>query len=82
MHNRQFVKERDAAFENDDLEWAAKMIPNASSPYVVTMAFHKARMHALNVSEDKRRASMVWLAERGLTDSLGVPVKADDPLPT
>jgi hypothetical protein len=76
-----FVKERDAAMEADDLEWAAKMMPDASSPIVIEMGFHKARIQVLSVSEQKRRESMKWLADRGLTDQFGSPVHHDDPLP-
>jgi|GEM_PF-3605717 len=82
--NRQledFVRERDAAFEADDISWAEQMLPNASSPRVVEMAFHKSRMQVISVSNEKRRASMKWLADRGLRDHFGEPVQHDDPLP-
>lgn len=78
----EFVRERNAAMESDDVSWAAKMLPNASSPEVVEIAFHKARMQCLDVSESKRRASLNWLADRGLNDLMGAPVRHDDPLPT
>lgn len=77
----EFVRFRDAAMENDDICWAKQMLPNASSPHVVEMAFHKARISILTVSDKKRRESMKWLADRGLTDLLGRPVRHDDPLP-
>ncbi len=78
---KEFVKERDAAFEADDISWARRMLPNASSPRVVEMAFHKGRMQTVSVSNEKRRASMKWLADRGLRDHFGEPVQHDDPLP-
>ncbi len=78
---KEFVKERDAAFEADDISWARRMLPNASSPHVVEMAFHKSRMQVISVSNEKRRASMKWLADRGLRDHFGEPIQHDDPLP-
>lgn len=77
----EYVRRRDAAMEADDISWAAKMLPDATSHEAVEMAFHKARMQTLSVSEKKRRESMTWLADRGLTDFMGVPVRHDDPLP-
>lgn len=78
----EFVRERDVAMETDDIFWAAKMLPDASSPNVVEIAFHKARMQTLSVSENKRRESLKWLADRGLNDLMGAPVRHNDPLPT
>lgn len=75
------IAARDAAFERGDLKWAAAQMPGSSSPKVVEMAFHKARMECLNVSDEKRRESLAWLADRGLTDMGGRPVRHDDPLP-
>jgi hypothetical protein len=76
---KSFEARRDAAMERDDLTWAAKMLPNASSPRVVEMAFHKARLETLSVSDAKRRASLQWLRERGLTRLSGEPLPDDIP---
>lgn len=76
-----FLRERDAAFEADDISWAERMLPNGVSPKVVEMAFHKGRMQTVSVSISKRRASMTWLADRSLGDMSGKPVRHDDPLP-
>lgn len=78
----QWIADRDAAFASDDLTWAAKMLPNASSPYVVEMAFHKARYDCIAASDLKRRESQTWLADRQLTRIIGGPVvQHNDPLP-
>lgn len=77
----RMIQERNAAFEADDIGWAAKMMPGASSPLAVEAAFHKARMQVLTVSAEKRRESINWLAEKGIKDALGQPVKHGDPLP-
>ena len=79
-NHRTWRRRRNKAFENDDLSWAREMLPGASSPYVVEMAFHKARIACMDVSDKKRRESIKWLADRGLGDALGRPVRHDDPL--
>lgn len=78
---KEMVAERNAAFERDDIAWAARMLPDASCPEVVEMAFHKARLECLGVSEIKRRESQSWLADRNLTNFAGDPVSKTDPLP-
>lgn len=70
----KWIIERNKAFETGDLEWAHKLIPNASSPAVVEIAFHKARLECLDVSKKRRRESRDWLRERGLTRLDGSPV--------
>ena len=79
---QKFLSERNAAFESDDLEWVAKKISGASSPRVVEMAFHKARLECVDVSEAKRRESQKWLADHGFNDMFDNPVSVSDPLPT
>lgn len=79
----KFLAERDEAFSNDDIEWARRQLPNASSPFVVEMAFHKARYENMATCDEKRRESQRWLAERGLTRLMGgKAVNVSDPLPT
>lgn len=79
---KSILAERNDAFERGDISWAAKMLPNASSPRVVEMAFHKARLECVAVSDRVRLESQAWLADRGLTTALGDPVRRGDPLPT
>lgn len=79
---KAWIAHRNEAFETDDLTWATKMLPNASSPVVVEMAFHKARYDCVAVSEEKRIESQAWLAERGLSRIVGGdPVQIQDSLP-
>ena len=60
-----WFKERDAAFEAGDIEWAAKQMPWASSRRVVELAFHKAREICMSISDEKRRESRAILAAMG-----------------
>lgn len=78
---KEWIAERDRAFANDDLSWAAKMLPDASSPQVVEAAFHKARHQCLAAPEEKRIESRDWLADRDLSDLLGRPINRSEPLP-
>jgi hypothetical protein len=75
------IEERNRAFETDDLEWAKVMIPNASCPLVVEMAFHKARYECKHVSAVKRRESQVWLIENHVKRMTGDFVFPGEPLP-
>lgn len=63
---RQFIKQRNLAFETDDLEWArGQMLFEPSHPIVVEIAFHKARAACHTVSKAKRMASEQWLKANG-----------------
>lgn len=77
----EWIAARNNAFASDDLSWAAKMLPDASSPRVVEMAFHKARHQCLAASDAKRIQSRDWLVDNGCTDLLGAPVSKTDNLP-
>lgn len=76
------LAERNNALENDNLAWAAKQMPDASSPLVVEAAFHKARYECLAITDAKRLASQKWLADRGFGRMFGGAVKIGDPLPS
>ncbi len=75
------LAERNRAFEAGDLEWVRKQIPNASSPRVIEMAFHKARYECRQVSAKMRRESQCWLIENHVARIDGTPVIPGDPLP-
>lgn len=64
-----FLQARNAAFESDDLSWAAQQMPPGTKEAVVEMAFHKARVVCGAVSDEKRAASQQWLEQRGLRTS-------------
>ena len=75
-----YMRARDAAFENDNLEWVRAQKPDASQELIET-SFHKARLECWAVSEGKRRESQRWLIERGLSRMNGLPINEGDPLP-
>lgn len=75
-----YIDRRNRAFEADDLEWARKQMPTASSR-VVEMAFHKARYECRHVSDDKRHESQRWLVENRVARMDGSPVILGEPLP-
>lgn len=58
------LKARNKAFATTDLEWARKMLPQASSDKVVEIGFHKARYGCTVVADELRLASRDWLEER------------------
>lgn len=66
-----YVAERDAAFENDDLQWAKKQMPLVRDE-LVAAAFHKARLSAPYVSKEKKMESIQYLRDNGFkTDAAG-----------
>lgn len=77
---KKLIKERNAAFESDDFDWARRTINN-SHPEVVEAGFHKARYECVDVSDAKRLESQKWLADRKLKRLLGGVVQHGDPLP-
>lgn len=78
----EYIKNRDDAFENDDLAFVRKALPEGVSDEVITMTFHKSRFECTAVSEGKRYESRNWLADRGLSRAIGGgPLTRDDPLP-
>jgi hypothetical protein len=78
---RAMLAERNTAFENDDFEWAARILPTPSHPIVVIAAFHKARYECTAVSDKKRLESQSWLAGYNATRFGGLPIAIGDPLP-
>jgi ribulose-5-phosphate 4-epimerase/fuculose-1-phosphate aldolase len=68
----KFFAERNAAFENDDIEWARRNFPGKpSAEIVVHIAFHKARAACEAVSSTKRQESVNWLVSRGYSPMTG-----------
>lgn len=78
---KRIMDERNAAFESDDLEWAARQMPGMSAQ-AVEYGFHMARYECTQVSEQKRMQSQLWLVERKLNSLGGLPVRLGDPLPS
>jgi len=59
-------EERNKAFEENDLKWAERQLPEGTEWGVIKAAFHKARYECTAVSDVKRLESQQWLAERGI----------------
>ena len=75
------IIERNAAFERGDLNYVRSVLGPKPSDEVVEMSLHKARLDCVQISDNVRRESQEWLAERGLTDMIGRPVVSGEPLP-
>mgnify|MGYP003693772219 CR=1 FL=1 len=69
----KFLRERRAALVRMDLEWAKKMLPDASSDAMREMAMHKARYEAMDISAELRQASREWLEVHGFKRLGGMP---------
>jgi hypothetical protein len=83
MKLNDYIKERDRAFENDDLEWTQRQLAhlNPLHPNVILMAFHKARYECPSVSRDQRLASQKWLHDNHVRKYDGSYVILGEALP-
>ncbi len=61
-----YIRERNEALTTLDMEWARRMLPNATSDYVRLIAVHKARYDCVSIAPKLRHESAEWLRERGL----------------
>jgi hypothetical protein len=61
---KRYLKDRDAAFEATDLDWAQRQMPLASRR-VVEAGFHKARAATGSASAERRAESLQWLKDHG-----------------
>lgn len=64
---RHYIASRDAALENDNYSWLIAHGAPADDPDLLAIIFHKMRVEAVNVSEEKRQLSREWLINRGLS---------------
>ena len=63
-----FIAERNEALRTLDMDYARRVIPQASSDEVRLLSMHKARYHCTMIDAALRRDSARWLAARGSTD--------------
>lgn len=73
--------ERNAAFENLDIEFARKVLPQASSDEVLLIAMHKARYETTDIEDSLRHESAAYLKANGYGRMYGVPFPEDGSLP-
>lgn len=78
-----YIAQRNAAFEADDIAWAATALAAEGAPSddkTALDAFHRARWLCSAVSEKKRRESQEWLVAHGAKHD-GVFLTMADSLP-
>jgi hypothetical protein len=76
----EYVKARDEALANLDLEWARNQCGGGSDEMLL-VALHKSRYDAVRIAPELRHASRKWLEERGYKRIGGLPWPADGSLP-
>ncbi|MDP3219198.1 MAG: hypothetical protein Q8S73_34185 [Deltaproteobacteria bacterium] len=80
MDIEEYVRQRDAALNTLDMEWAAQQMPY-SAPEVRLLAMHKARYEAVNIAPELRHESAEWLHAAGCTRLDGSPLLSAGELP-
>lgn len=82
MEFNEFLKERDEALANMDLNWARNMFPNVSGDSVLLIAMHKARYDCIALCPELRHESGDWLRQKGMTRMFGEPLLVEGVLPS
>lgn len=77
---KRYVKERNDALRKLDMEWARKMLPDASSDHVRLMAMHKARYEATGIEKHLRLESQAWLQDHGYGRMCGIAFDPEPPI--
>jgi hypothetical protein len=75
------IAERDAALANLDMDFARRLMPEASDDLVRLITMHKARYEVVNLPSKLRHESAQWLRDRGLSRFDGTPVLPEGELP-
>jgi hypothetical protein len=75
------VSERNAALSALDMEYARRIMPDASSDYVRLISMHKARYECTSLPASLRHSSGMWLRQRGLKRMTGDAVLPEGVLP-
>ena len=68
---QEYLLERNAAFRNLDLNWAAKQIGGDVSHEVLLIALHKARYECTAIESHYRHESAAWLRQHGYSRMVG-----------
>jgi len=75
------MRERAAALVALDLDYARRLMPDASSDEVRLAAMHKARYETTTIARELRHASGAWLRENGYLRFGGLPLLPEGELP-
>lgn len=78
---KEFVKRRDKALIELDMEYAREMMADATNDEVRLISLHKARYECTNIADDLRLESGQWLLERRYKRMTGEDILVDDMLP-
>lgn len=77
-----FLDKRDEALRTLDMDYARRVLPQASSDEVRLLAMHKARYECKTIGPEYRHASGAWLRERGFGRGIpGEPLLPEGELP-
>lgn len=77
--HQKFIKERDAALEAGDIDWArqwAKKNTPLISDRAIVAGFHKVRAAHAGLSPESRAESLQWLKDNGYKE-MGAPSLAE-----
>jgi hypothetical protein len=67
-----YVRSRNEALTNLDMDWAKAMMPSAPSDWMLLAAMHKARYDCPDITEKLRHQSGDWLRQHGMGAMFGV----------
>ena len=77
----QWRQDRNKALMALDMEWARKMMPDATSDHVRLMAMHKGRYECTDLDNAARHTSGEWLRQHGYGRMTGDPLLPEGALP-
>lgn len=72
---------RNKALSNLDIDWARRMMPDASNDHIRILAMHKARYECTQIAKDLRLISGEWLRKRGYERMYGGEILPEGELP-
>lgn len=76
-----FIVERNAALAALDMDYARRMMPDATDDYVRLLVMHKARYETTTMPRELRHESAEWLRSRGSCRMSGLPILPEGELP-
>lgn len=77
----QLIEERNIALSNLDLDYARKLMPQASSDDVLLLGLHKARYDCIAIARELRHESADFLRKHGCKDMNGQDILPEGILP-
>ena len=78
---QDILEERNRALVSLDIDYARRMLPNATSDQVLLAAMHKARYECTVIASELRHSSGHWLRERGMGRMTGGDLLPEGCLP-